>query len=104
MKIVNHGVVDLITPSNISYMWRFGSLLGLCLGIQIATGLFLAIHYHSSVVLAFDSVVHIVRDVDCGFVIRTLHANGASFMFTSLYLHVGRGVYNGSYVNLLAWN
>lgn len=103
IKIINNAVVDLPAPSNISSWWNFGSLLGLCLVTQIATGLFLAIHYTAHVDLAFSSVVHIVRDVNYGWLLRTIHANGASFFFICLYLHVGRGMYYGSYLYILTW-
>nr|WAB69694.1 cytochrome b [Coelophthinia sp. 1 JPL-2022a] len=103
LKIVNNSLVDLPTPSNISSWWNFGSLLGLCLIIQIITGLFLAMHYTSDVSIAFNSVVHICRDVNNGWLIRTLHANGASFFFICLYLHVGRGMYYSSYLFTPTW-
>nr|YP_009711023.1 cytochrome b [Acosmetura nigrogeniculata]QGI24236.1 cytochrome b [Acosmetura nigrogeniculata] len=102
-KIANNALVDLPAPSNISAWWNFGSLLGLCLIIQIATGLFLAMHYTANVDLAFSSVAHICRDVNYGWFLRTLHANGASFFFICLYLHVGRGMYYGSYNYLHTW-
>ena len=90
-------LVDLPAPVNISYWWNYGSLLGLCLVIQILTGLFLAIHYTAQVDLAFSSCVHISREVNFGWLIRSLHSNGASFFFLFLYLHIGRGLYYGSY-------
>nr|ABW98665.1 cytochrome b [Eriocheir hepuensis] len=102
-KIANGALVDMPLPSNISTFWNFGSLLGLCLVIQIATGLFLAMHYSAHVDLAFSSVAHICRDVNYGWMLRTLHANGASFFFICLYLHIGRGIYFSSYMNLHAW-
>lgn len=103
IKIINNSLVDLPTPANISAWWNFGSLLGLCLGIQIVTGLFLAIHYTCDVTIAFNSVVHICRDVNNGWLLRTLHANGASFFFICIYLHVGRGIYYGSYLFTPTW-
>nr|ARH54076.1 cytochrome b [Anthrenus verbasci] len=103
MKIVNNSLIDLPSPSNISAWWNFGSLLGLCLMIQIITGLFLAMHYTANVELAFNSVIHICRDVNYGWLIRNLHANGASFFFVCLYMHVGRGMYYGSYTLELTW-
>nr|UZH35972.1 cytochrome b [Xizicus fascipes] len=102
-KIANSALVDLPAPSNISAWWNFGSLLGLCLMIQIATGLFLAMHYTANIDLAFNSVAHICRDVNYGWFLRTLHANGASFFFICLYLHVGRGMYYGSYNYMHTW-
>lgn len=103
IKIINNALVDLPAPANISAWWNFGSLLGLCLITQIATGLFLAIHYTPHIDLAFSSVVHIIRDVNYGWLLRTIHANGASFFFICLYLHVGRGIYYGSYLYTLTW-
>nr|AKH41003.1 cytochrome b [Ochotona hyperborea] len=104
MKIVNHSLIDLPTPSNISAWWNFGSLLGLCLVIQIITDLFLAMHYTSDTLTAFSSVTHICRDVNYGWIIRYLHANGASMFFICLFLHVGRGIYYGSYTYSETWN
>lgn len=102
-KIINNSLVDLPSPSNISYMWNFGSLLGLCLSIQIVTGLFLAIHFTARTELAFERVIHISRDVNNGWLIRTIHANGASLFFICLYLHTGRGMYFGSFKLHLTW-
>ncbi len=102
-KIANNALVDLPAPINISRWWNFGSLLGLCLIIQILTGLFLAIHYTADINLAFYSVNHICRDVNYGWLLRTLHANGASFFFICIYLHVGRGIYYGSYKFTPTW-
>nr|WGT92225.1 cytochrome b [Dicerapanorpa magna] len=102
-KIANNALVDLPAPSNISTWWNFGSLLGLCLIIQIATGLFLAMHFTAHIDLAFDSVTHICRDVNYGWLLRTLHANGASFFFICLYLHVGRGMYYNSFLFTPTW-
>lgn len=99
-------MVDSPQPANISYMWNFGSLLGACLGIQIVTGVTLAMHYTPSVDLAFISVEHIMRDVNYGWLIRYLHANTASFFFIFVYLHIGRGLYYGSYKSprVLLWS
>nr|YP_010319235.1 cytochrome b [Dacus vijaysegarani]QZO77436.1 cytochrome b [Dacus vijaysegarani] len=102
-KIANNALVDLPAPVNISAWWNFGSLLGLCLIIQILTGLFLAMHYTADINLAFNSVNHICRDVNYGWLLRTLHANGASFFFICIYLHVGRGIYYGSYLFTPTW-
>nr|YP_010564491.1 cytochrome b [Pilumnopeus makianus]UZA47106.1 cytochrome b [Pilumnopeus makianus] len=103
IKIANNALVDMPLPSNISTFWNFGSLLGLCLMIQIATGLFLAMHYTAHIDLAFSSVAHICRDVNYGWLLRTMHANGASFFFICLYIHIGRGMYYGSYMIMHAW-
>nr|YP_010692929.1 cytochrome b [Anastrepha obliqua]WCB98045.1 cytochrome b [Anastrepha obliqua] len=102
-KIANNALVDLPAPINISAWWNFGSLLGLCLIIQILTGLFLAMHYTADINLAFNSVNHICRDVNYGWLLRTLHANGASFFFICIYLHIGRGIYYGSYLFTPTW-
>nr|QVV96671.1 cytochrome b [Chrosomus tennesseensis]QVX37037.1 cytochrome b [Chrosomus tennesseensis]QVX37038.1 cytochrome b [Chrosomus tennesseensis] len=104
MKIANDALVDLPTPSNISALWNFGSLLGLCLITQILTGLFLAMHYTSDISTAFSSVAHICRDVNYGWLIRNLHANGASFFFICIYMHIARGLYYGSYLYKETWN
>nr|AEX68590.1 cytochrome b [Eremias argus] len=104
LKIVNSSFIDLPTPPNISAWWNFGSLLGLCLIIQVITGLFLAMHYTADVMSAFSSVAHIHRDVQHGWLIRNLHANGASLFFICIYLHIGRGLYYGSYIFLETWN
>nr|ABC02032.1 cytochrome b [Capra sibirica] len=104
MKIVNNAFIDLPTPSNISSWWNFGSLLGICLILQILTGLFLAMHYTSDTTTAFSSVTHICRDVNYGWIIRYMHANGASMFFICLFMHIGRGLYYGSYTFLETWN
>nr|YP_010758148.1 cytochrome b [Macroscelides micus]WEW63458.1 cytochrome b [Macroscelides micus] len=104
LKIINHSFIDLPAPSNISSWWNFGSLLGMCLIMQILTGLFLAMHYTSDTTTAFLSVTHICRDVNYGWLIRYLHANGASLFFICLFMHVGRGLYYGSYLFLETWN
>nr|YP_010430483.1 cytochrome b [Nigidius sinicus]USR68907.1 cytochrome b [Nigidius sinicus] len=102
-QIINNSLIDLPSPSNISAWWNFGSLLGLCLLIQIITGIFLAMHYTANIDLAFNSVIHICRDVNYGWLIRTIHANGASFFFICIYMHVGRGLYYSSYNLELTW-
>nr|AWN09415.1 cytochrome b [Nannospalax nehringi] len=104
IKIINKSFIDLPTPASISTWWNFGSLLGMCLGLQIITGLFLAMHYTSDTFTAFSSVTHICRDVNYGWTIRYLHANGASMFFICLFLHVGLGVYYGSYHFKETWN
>nr|YP_009971732.1 cytochrome b [Platisus angusticollis]QNG56442.1 cytochrome b [Platisus angusticollis] len=103
LKIMNNSLIDLPTPSNISTLWNFGSLLGLCLIIQTITGIFLAMHYCPNIDLAFNSVAHICRDVNYGWLIRTLHANGASFFFICIYIHIGRGIYYSSYMLMETW-
>nr|AGN31162.1 cytochrome b [Thrichomys fosteri]APC60827.1 cytochrome b [Thrichomys apereoides] len=104
IKIINHSFIDLPAPSNISAWWNFGSLLGVCLALQIITGLFLAMHYTADTTTAFSSVTHICRDVNYGWLIRYAHANGASMFFIFLYFHIGRGIYYGSYSFTETWN
>nr|WDE81363.1 cytochrome b [Empidonax alnorum] len=104
LKMVNNSLIDLPTPSNISAWWNFGSLLGICLSTQIITGLLLAMHYTADTSLAFTSVAHTCRNVQFGWLIRNLHANGASFFFICIYLHIGRGFYYGSYLYKETWN
>nr|QGN73905.1 apocytochrome b [prasinophyte sp. MBIC10622] len=99
LSVVNDHVVDYPSPSNLTYMWGFGSLAGICLGLQIATGVFLAMHYTPHVDLAFLSVEHIMRDVEGGWFLRYMHANGASMFFIVVYLHIFRGLYFGSYAS-----
>nr|WOA02267.1 cytochrome b [Ozobranchus jantseanus] len=102
-KILNNALVDLPAPNNISIWWNYGSLLGLALAIQTLTGIFLSMHYTASVDMAYDSVVHIMRDVQYGWIFRYMHANGASMFFLFLYLHMGRGLYYGSYTLKETW-
>nr|WNH21709.1 cytochrome b [Aulostomus maculatus] len=104
LKVGNDALVDLPTPATLSVWWNFGSLLGLCLIIQIATGLFLAMHYTPDIDSAFSSVAHICRDVNYGWLIRNMHANGASFFFICIYAHIARGLYYGSYLYKTTWN
>nr|AXS65699.1 cytochrome b [Coleoptera sp. 3 KM-2017] len=104
IKIVNNSLIDLPSPSSISLWWNFGSLLGLCLMIQITSGIFLAMHYTANIELAFNSVIHICRDVNNGWLLRYTHANGASLFFMCLYMHVGRGLYYGSYKLMMTWS
>nr|YP_010563149.1 cytochrome b [Stephanitis chinensis]UYX61155.1 cytochrome b [Stephanitis chinensis] len=103
-KILNNSLIDLPTPASISLWWNFGSLLGLCLMIQIITGLFLSMHYTANVELAFESLMQICRNVNYGWLIRNLHMNGASLFFICMYLHMGRGIYYGSYKFMEVWN
>nr|YP_008816198.1 cytochrome b [Retinia pseudotsugaicola]AGZ92364.1 cytochrome b [Retinia pseudotsugaicola] len=102
-KIINGSLIDLPSPSNISTWWNFGSLLGLCLMIQILTGLFLTMYYTANIEMAFFSVNYICRNVNYGWLIRTLHANGASFFFICVYLHIGRGIYYESFNLKYTW-
>nr|YP_010290267.1 cytochrome b [Heniocha apollonia]ULO26086.1 cytochrome b [Heniocha apollonia] len=103
IKIMNNSLIDLPSPSNISSWWNFGSLLALCLMIQILTGLFLTMYYTANIELAFFSVNYICRNVNYGWLIRTLHANGASFFFICVYLHIGRGIYYESFNLKYTW-
>nr|QCX42053.1 cytochrome b [Margaritifera margaritifera] len=103
LKIMNSSLYDLPTPVNLSTWWNFGSLLGMCLAMQITTGLFLAMHYTPFTELAFHSVSHISRDVNRGWLLRALHANGASLFFVCIYAHIGRGMYYGSYLAKQTW-
>nr|YP_010327114.1 cytochrome b [Abrostola triplasia]UNP54376.1 cytochrome b [Abrostola triplasia] len=103
IKIINGSLIDLPSPSNISAWWNFGSLLALCLIVQILTGLFLTMYYTANIELAFFSVNYICRNVNYGWLIRTLHANGASFFFICIYLHIGRGIYYESFNLKYTW-
>ena len=106
LGLANSYMIDSPQPASLSYMWNFGSLLGVCLVIQIITGITLAMHYTPNIDLAFISVEHIMRDVHYGWLIRYLHANVASFFFIFVYLHIGRGLYYGSYRSprVLLWS
>jgi len=106
LRLANSYIVDSPQPANLSYMWNFGSLLALCLIIQILSGVFLAMHYTPSVDMAFNSVEHIMRDVNNGWIVRYTHANVASFFFICVYLHVARGLYYGSFKSprVLVWS
>src|ERR1700735_4096708 len=106
LRLLNSYLVDSPQPANISYLWNFGSLLATCLIIQILTGAFLAMHYTPNVDFAFNSVEHIMRDVNNGWLIRYTHANVASFFFIFVYAHIGRGLYYGSYKSprVLVWS
>lgn len=101
ISLVNSVFIDLPAPSNISYLWNFGSLLGICLVIQIVTGIFLAMHYCADASLAFSSVAYLTQD---SFVLRFWHANGTSMFFLCVYIHIGRGIYYGSYTRTIVWN
>nr|YP_009501916.1 cytochrome b [Freysuila caesalpiniae]AWU48920.1 cytochrome b [Freysuila caesalpiniae] len=96
-------LINLPTPTNINILWNFGSLLGLMLMIQIASGLFLAMHFSANTSIAFESVIHICRDVNNGWLIRVIHSNGASFFFVFIYLHIGRGIYFNSAILKKTW-
>jgi len=106
LRLLNSYVVDSPQPANLSYLWNFGSLLGTCLVIQILTGVFLAMHYQPHVDFAFNSVEHIMRDVNAGWILRYTHANVASFFFIFVYAHIARGLYYSSYKSprILVWS
>lgn len=105
-SIFNDYFIDYLSPGNISYLWNYGSLLGIVLVLQIITGVTLAMHYIPNIELAFISVEHIMREVNYGWFIRYLHANGASFFFLFVYIHIARGLYYGSYAapRMLVWS
>lgn len=98
LSVMDNHIIDYPTPINISYLWSFGFTAAFCLVIQIITGIFLAMHYTPHVDLAFSSVEHIMRDVYFGWLVRYLHANGASMFFIVVYCHIFRGLYFGSYM------
>ena len=106
LRLYNSYVVDSPQPANLSYLWNFGSLLALCLVIQILSGVFLAMHYCPSIDLAFNSVEHIMRSVNNGWIIRYVHSNVASFFFICVYAHVARGIYYGSFKSprIMVWS
>jgi ubiquinol-cytochrome c reductase cytochrome b/c1 subunit len=96
-RLVHGSFVDFPTPRNLNYLWTFGGILSFCLAAQILTGLVLAMHYQPSGAEAFNSVEHIRRDVNYGYMIRNFHAVGASMFFIAVYIHIFRGLYYGSY-------
>nr|WJW73305.1 cytochrome b [Malcus inconspicuus] len=103
LKMFNSSLIDLPSPSSISLWWNFGSILGLCIMIQVVTGIFLAMHYTANTEMAFNSIMHICRDVNYGWMMRNVHANGASLFFMCLYMHIGRGMYYMSYKLVMTW-
>nr|YP_009440933.1 cytochrome b [Hydromanicus wulaianus]AHC32063.1 cytochrome b [Hydromanicus wulaianus] len=103
LKIIHSSLVTLPAPSNLSFWWNYGSLLSLCLMVQIFTGLFLSMHYCPNIDLAFDSIIHINRNVNYGWLYRIIHTNGASMFFICLYLHIGRNIYYESYMFTHVW-
>lgn len=98
LAFIDSHIVSYPTPINLNYLWSFGSAAGICLVIQIITGILLAMHYTPHVDLAFNSVEHIMRDVNNGWLMRYLHANGASMFFIVVYCHIFRGLFYGSYI------
>jgi ubiquinol-cytochrome c reductase cytochrome b subunit len=104
IKIINGVLIDLPTPANLSVNWNYGSLLGLILVLQLVTGIVLSIRFSGHASISFDSVIMIYQDADYGWLLRLVHSTGASFFFLFLYLHIGRGLYYGSYVYPELWN
>lgn len=98
LSFVDNHIIHYPTPINLNYAWSFGSLAGICLIVQIVSGIFLAMHYTPHIDLAFSSVEHIMRDVKHGWLLRYVHANGASMFFIVVYCHIFRGLYYGSYM------
>jgi len=98
LGILDSHIISYPTPINLNYFWSFGAMAGICLVIQILSGIFLAMHYTPHIFNAFNSVEHIMRDVNNGWLLRYVHANGASFFFIVVYSHIFRGLYFGSYM------
>jgi len=103
LKIINNSLVDLPVPSNINHFWNIGSILGLCLIIQTITGIVLAIHYSANIITAFNCLDFIIRNVNQGWLIRLIHANGASLFFIAIFLHLGRNLYYKTFINTNPW-
>nr|YP_009439687.1 cytochrome b [Yanocephalus yanonis]ATG83160.1 cytochrome b [Yanocephalus yanonis] len=103
ISIINYSLIDLPAPINLSTWWNFGSILGMCLTIQLITGILLSMHYTANIEMAFNSISHITRDVNYGWLVRNIHSNGASLFFICIYLHVGRGIYYGSFNLYKTW-
>lgn len=101
--IINYSLINLPTPSTLNNWWNFGSILGLCLIIQRLSGIILSIHYNANIDLAFSSINHIIRDINYGWLLRTIHSNGASIFFICLFIHTGRGIYYGSFFFSKTW-
>lgn len=104
IKIINSTLIDLPSPANLSVNWNYGSILGLILIIQLVTGIILAMRFSGHTSISFDSVISIYQDSNYGWLFRLLHSTGASFFFLFLYLHIGRGLYYGSYIYPELWN
>nr|AUT13415.1 cytochrome b [Mycopsylla gardenensis] len=103
MKLIFYSFINLPTPSNINFLWNFGSILGLMLTIQIMSGFFLTMHYHANTNIAFESIIHITRDINNGWMLRITHANGASFFFLIIFIHIGRSIYFNSWNFKKTW-
>lgn len=103
-KIFNNSIYDIAVPGNLNIWWNFGSILGLCLIIQLVTGIYLAMHYVADADTAFITVYfHIHRNLNWGWLWRFTHINGVSMFFVCIYIHIGRGLYYGSYKNAAVW-
>lgn len=103
IKIIRSALIILPSPLNISIWWNFGSLLGLCLIIQIVSGFFLSIHYAPNIIIAFDRIIHIIQNVNYGWIFRLIHINGASIFFICIFIHIGRGIYYNSFFLIKVW-
>nr|YP_009866796.1 cytochrome B [Hygrobates longiporus]BCG28128.1 cytochrome B [Hygrobates longiporus] len=103
-KSLQFNILMLPSPANISYMWNFGSLLGMNLGIQLISGIMVSMHYNSDSFLAFDSVMHISRDVNFGWIMKLIHMNGASLFFIFIYMHISRGMLFSSFKKKETWS
>nr|QVT11029.1 cytochrome b [Muscidifurax sinesensilla] len=103
LNIMYNSLINLPTPINISIWWNFGSLLGLCLMIQILTGFFLSMHYTPNTIMSFNSIIHIINDVNYGWLFRLIHMNGASMFFICMFIHIGRGMYYHSFYLIMTW-
>nr|WRK21386.1 cytochrome b [Xestocephalus sp. n. C ZLL-2024a] len=103
LEIMSNSIIDLPAPLNLSTWWNTGSILGMCLMIQLISGIMLSMHYNSSTELAFNSIDHIMRNVNYGWTMRIIHSNGASLFFLFMFMHVGRGMYYGSYKMKKTW-
>nr|YP_010585960.1 cytochrome b [Plectrocnemia tsukuiensis]UZZ43696.1 cytochrome b [Plectrocnemia tsukuiensis] len=104
MKILNNKMMLMPIPSNISFMWNFGSLMGMCMIIQLITGILLSMHYAANINFAFNMMNHIYRNVNYGWMLRILHSNSASMFFIFIYMHIGRNLYYESFQNKMTWN
>jgi len=104
IKIISKRLIDLPAPINISLWWNYGSLLGLFLTIQILSGIFLSIHYSPNIEISFNSIIHIIRDVNWGWILHNIHINGASFFIIFMYIHIMRGIYYKSFHLYETWN
>nr|YP_011036730.1 cytochrome b [Xestocephalus limpidissimus]WRK21334.1 cytochrome b [Xestocephalus limpidissimus] len=103
IETMSNSIIDLPAPMNLSMWWNLGSILGLCLMIQMISGIILSMHYNSSTEMAFNSIDHIMRNVNYGWMLRIIHSNGASLFFMCMFMHVGRGLYYGSYKMIKTW-